>query len=45
MKLLTILLSLFSDKAADKISDRLKGSVSPLGPYLRRISAGVMLSY
>lgn len=43
MKFLTLLLSFFSDKAADTLAREIKAGISPLAPYLRRISIGVVL--
>lgn len=43
MKFLTTLLSLFSDKTAEIIANEIKNGISPLAPYLRRVSIGVVL--
>lgn len=43
MKFLNLLLTLMPGKVADRLADEVKAGLAPVGPYLRRLSLGVVL--
>ncbi len=43
MNLFNIVIRLLAEKTADRVSNEVKNSLTPIAPYLRRITSGIAL--